>query len=1001
MLKPLLTLATCLLLLPCFSQIVINEGCNKNYQSIADEDGDHPDWIELYNAGPSPVDLFNYTLTDDPAQPVQWTFPHCTLAPGAYKVIFISGKNRMETSPFTLCASSGTFAPAAGWNTHTFTTPYSWDGISNLVVNICSFSSAGYTVNSTFNQSSTSYSSTISAFQDYSPASCFVTTGANVSQRPNMQLNGITIGAGTIQNSPYDYPAPYGNWYWGAHTQMLIQASELTAAGITAGNINSLAFDVVSPDPATYDYIDISLNSTAVGAMSTYFIPNTGYNFHTNFKISGGGESVYLYNSGGTLLSTLNVNSGMYDNSVGAYPDASSTINIFSPPTPGATNNSSTPYTAYAATPDFSVGAGFYVTPFTVSIIDFNSGPSEVRYTTDGSDPTPSSTLYSGPITVFYNTVLKARAFVPGYLPSEIRTATYFINVSHITPILSVTTENSNLYGPTGMFDNYNNDWLKNAYAEYFDSTNAHNMIFSMPVGMIMDGGAGGSRSQPQHSFRIEMDNSVLGSGSVSYPFIPDRGQRTNYGKFYLRNGSNQYLRLPYKEACQARMMCKETNTYYAAYRPVSVYINGQYFGLYELREKYDKQMFKENENATDSTVELLSMSYFYGLILRAVEGDVNNFWNDYANFDALNVLDPQYWEKADSLFDQTYYVDYIISESWMGNVDWPGNNIKIYRSDKTNHRWRFATIDMELALLPNAWTDSNFDHIVYMMGQSPSNPYINIWLQGIQNTQFKNYFINRFADVMNTSYDTTRLLAIEDDFFNQTVGEMPNEFQRWGNPWDIPGQMAQFNTDHQSFRNELRVRTGKVRNHIQADFALPQQVDMTLDVYPAWAGKIHISTIEPDTYPWDGVYFDGVPIKIEAIPAPGYSFSHWENNILLTDTLNSLFNGILATSAVTFKAYFDSTSVGVSQIDDLGKGFSVYPSPATDFLVVMNEGENIVQGCRYEIIDLNGKPVMNGTLSNQSKKNVLDIHAYTTGMYVVRITSKGQSIKNMRFAKL
>ncbi len=75
-----------------------------------------------------------------------------------------------------------------------------------------------------------------------------------------MKLNGHAVGTGQVQNSPYDYPAPYGNWYWGARHQMLILASELTAAGLTAGNITSLAFDVVSTDPNTvYDYIDIHM----------------------------------------------------------------------------------------------------------------------------------------------------------------------------------------------------------------------------------------------------------------------------------------------------------------------------------------------------------------------------------------------------------------------------------------------------------------------------------------------------------------------------------------------------------------------------------------------------------------------------------------------------------------------------------------------------------------------------------------------------------------------
>jgi hypothetical protein len=993
------------LLLTCFftssAQIIINEGSNKNYSTIPDEDGEFEDWIELYNANAFSVDLFNYSLTDNAANPTQWTFPHITILPGQHMVIFCSGKNRFQSAPFTNTVSSTSFLPTSGWNTHTFTTPFNWDGVSNVVINVCSYSSTGYTINSTFNQSATPFRSTIGAWQDGSSAACGSITGTSYFQRPNIRLNGLTIGTGTIQNPNTDYPAPYGNWYWGSRTQMLIRASELTTAGLTAGNINSIGLDVVTPDPCTYDYVDFSMNATADTAFSSNFLPPSGYFNHTNFKLSSSGETVFLYTPTGTVESSLFVDNFTYDNSIGSLPDGAATTNIFSPPTPGASNNASVTYPGYAIQPDFSIGSGFFTTPTSIGIIDYNSGSSQVYYTLDGSDPTTSSTLFTGPISIFMSTVIKARAFVPGLLPSPIRTGSYFFNVNHITPIISVITQNNNLYGPTGMFDNYNNDWLKAAYVEYFDSTSTHNMIFSMPTGIIMDGGAGGSRSQPQHSFRLEMDNPVLGDGSVTYPFIPDRPERNKYSKFYLRNGSNQYLRLPYKDACQVRMMCKETNCYYSSYRPVSVYINGQYFGLYELREKYDTEMFKQRENATPATTEILSMSYFYGLVLRAVEGSVDNFWNSYNAFTALNTSDTSFWNQADSLFDLTYYSDYIISESWMGNVDWPGNNIKIYRSDKTNYRWRFCTIDLELAMLPNSWTDCNFDHINYMLGQSTSNPYINIWLKSLQNGKFKNYFINRFADVMNTAYDTSRLLAIENDFFNQTVVEMQNEYQRWGNPFDIPGQMIGFNNDHLTFQSELICRNSTVRNHIENGFSLPQQVDLTLDVYPFGAGKIHISTIEPGEYPWQGVYFDGLPVKIEAIATPGYTFSHWEDNGLISDTLNKLFDDTLNISSTIFRAHFDATSIGLNEHENLDGEFEIFPSPAQNSIKVLNKSEVFMTGLLFELSDINGRILMSGNLNNQSKQTDLYVEELNTGLYIVQIKNKGAVIKNLRFIKL
>ncbi|MBK8343672.1 MAG: CotH kinase family protein [Bacteroidetes bacterium] len=149
-----------------------------------------------------------------------------------------------------------------------------------------------------------------------------------------------------------------------------------------------------------------------------------------------------------------------------------------------------------------------------------------------------------------------------------------------------------------------------------------------------------------------------------------------------------------------------------------SVYINGAYFGLYELREKFNTEYFDEREDIDKDSIEILSMSYFYNLILRALEGNVDNFYNDYAAFDALDPNDENYMIDADKYFDLSHYTDYIIAESWMGNTDWPGNNIKIYRSNKTNYRWRFALIDLELSLNPNGWTTCFYNHIRYMEDQ-------------------------------------------------------------------------------------------------------------------------------------------------------------------------------------------------------------------------------------------------------------------------------------------
>jgi hypothetical protein len=986
--KTLLTLLLCLFALiakETLGQIVINEGSNKNYSTLSDEDGDFEDWIELHNTGASAIDVFNYTLSDDSLVPNKWILPHLIIPAGGYAVIFCSGKDRYATTPFTTVVNTGAFVPVVGWNNHPFSTPFMWDGVSNIVINVCSYA-IGYTSNSSHNQSTTSFNSSLFSVVDGSESACSDILGNTVQQRPNLMLNGAIIGNGTVTNSLTDYPSPYGNWYWAARHQLLVRSSELSAAGLTAGNINSLAFDIAATNGETYSYVEYSLSAVSDTTLSSTYFPLSGFQNHTNFKLSAGGEKVYLYSPTQIPLSRLDVDAGdLIDVSVGSFPNGSATIKKFQPPTPDASNNSATAFDSLALAPTFSVTSGVYDTPFAVSMIDSNVSAGQIRYTTDGSEPDLNSLIYVGtPIFIYQSTVLRAKVYKSGYLPSVTTSATYFFNVDHVTPIISVITDNDNLYGPTGMFDNFYEDWLKAAHVEYFDSTDAHTLLFSQRAGIIMDGGLGGSRSNPQRSFRVKLGDGVLGEGAIDYPIIPNRPLRTKYSDFYLRNGSNQYLTLPYKEAAQVRMMMEGANGYYSAWRPVTVYINGQYFGLYELREKYNLEMFNTLENAHQDSTEILSLSAFYNYTLRALEGNVQNFYDDYDAFNQLDPVDTSYWENADPYFDLTYYTDYIIGETWMGNTDWPGNNIKIYRSNASNQRWRFCMIDPELALLPNSWSDCTFDAIDYIQNQSVDLPYINVWLQSIQNERFKNYFINRYADLMNTNYLPSRLLAIDSTMFNLTVSEMANEYYRWGDPNNVPAQVDGFYQNHMVFQSELLCRSDEVRDHIEDNFNLPKQVDVSLDVYPFESGEINISTITPEIYPWSGVYFDGIPVKLEALGKPNFQFSHWEANPLIADTLNPIFLDTLTTDSIDFTAHFvyvpppDTTAAIID-------AFLVYPNPTSGNLTIvlgLSMGEKMQSIRLYDI--MGREHAVDYTKIDPNQYN-MDVSHLSGGYYVIK----------------
>lgn len=989
---PFYLLASLVLLFgaPLSAQVVINEASSRNFSTLADGDGDLEDWVELYNAGSSAVDLQGWTITDNINNPDKWTFPSVTIPAQGYLVVFCSGKDRSFVEGHTLVGSYPGFTPDFSWNTHPFSDPFAWDGSSNLLINVVCTREGDPTLNSVFSQMTTEIpsSNTINAND---PQIYAAPHGTISYRRPLMRLNGITIGTQDWQNSVVQYPAPYSNWFSGAKHEFLLRAEELIDAGLTAGEINSLAFDVLTPNQGTYDALELRMAQVADTIISGAFHPmEDRFELHTNFKLSTEGETVHLFSPEQLLQSSLEVVQGAIDHSNGATTDGDGTDVLFATPTPGGSNNASPGLTGYALAPFITVPSSLSTTPLSVTILDINTGNSEVRYTLDGSDPTETSTLYTGPITVAETSNLKARAFKPGTLPSPSSTSSYLVGIAHTTAVLSVTTPTENLYGDEGIFTNWQFDTEIPAHADYFDTDGQ--LLFSQRTGMQVDGGAGGSRGFPQHSFRLELDNGVLGDGTVEQALIPDRMDRTEYSRVYLRNGSNQYLILPHKDAAQVKAMAGATNGYYAAWTPVTVYINGGYFGVYEMREKYDEEYFGTLENADPDSMELLTLSLWNGGALRPNVGSVDGFWQDVIAFNALDPAQFDFWEQADLHFDLIYYTDYIFGQMWMANVDWPANNIKAYRSNITDQRWRFCTIDMEIAMAPNGQTGPDFNGVQFVAGQDQTIPYTNIWQRSINNPRFHDYFINRAADIMNSAYRNERILGIAQEMYDLTRPEMGKHFLRWAGP-DTTTRLIGFDANNNAFQNDLSQRTPIVRNHLQAHFDLPQQVDVTLEVHPAGAGTIRISTLQPDAYPWQGVYFDGVPVHIEAVPNEGYVFSHWASNELVNDTLNALFLDTLTTASTLFDAFFieDFTTVLEPNVHDV-RALTIHPNPATTELIVSGFGEQ-----HYEVLDLRGSLLRSGTFAAGRHVGIAGLAA---GVYQLRVHDQAGNRETLRFVK-
>jgi hypothetical protein len=907
-----------LLLSGAKAQVVINEVSDRNYTQVYDDDNETHDWFELYNPGPADISLLNWGISDDKDQIGKWTFPDIVLKAGEYQFVFASGLDIKDAILIDHWESAilpsdlfNYLEPSAETPGNWYTPAYnadSWpqgtggfgygDGDDNTVTDP---SSVAVYIRRYFDLPDTSAIESAVLHVDYDDG--FIA-----------YLNGVEIARSHIDGTP-----PWDGFASGDHEALMWQGMDPEQFNLDMSQIrdtwiegsNLFAVEAHNINLTSSDLSLIPFLSFGIRTGDSYFQPvpdwfpiHTGKFMHTNFKIDPDGETLYLSSPGGVVIDSLAIPRTPLDASFGRITDGAVATGIFTVATPGESNNTSQAFTnGYEPTPVFSVEAGFFSTAVTVSL-STTSPTAEIRYTVNGSDPSPSSSLYSGSsITISSTHTLKAKCFsTADKLPSPPNGATYFINEAHVLPVISISTNDENLYGATGIFDNVDQDWNKPCYIEYFDADKV--LAFKQEAGIQIDGGAGGSRYLPQHSVRIEPGNGTLGDGDVQYELIPDRRNRKDYSSFYLRNGSNQYYTLQYKDGLQVMAIAKNTHTYYSAHSAIVAYINGSYFGVYELREKLNADFLKENYLMNIDTLDLLTLSYYKGQVLEAIEGSVDPFWDDYDRFMSLSPSNADYLDKVGQFLDLDNYTDYIIAQSWIGNTDWPYNNIRVFRNSSTGYRWQYAVQDVEWSMLPNGWTTSATDHIGYMLGQGDNLPYIGCWLHLIQNSDYRTYFINRFADLMNTNYLFSVTGPMEEEKYSYQFPEMEAEFARWGN-----SSMTAYTTNHNTLRSELEIRSGYVRDNIQDHFSLTRQVEVSLDVQPEGAGQIKISTIVPENYPWQGIYFSNNPVKITAMANPGYKFSHWSDNDLISDTEDPEFTANFPGSVESFTAHFEESN--------------------------------------------------------------------------------------------
>lgn len=898
------------------AQILINEVQTSNKSTLADEDGDYPDWLELYNAGTAEVNLDQYGLSDNPDEPFKWRFPSTYLEPGGHILVFASGKDRKPVVNHweTAVSASDTWKYFVGSEEP----PYNW---KELGFNATTWPQGPGGIGYGDDDDGTIIGTTLSVFMrrtfNVPDASsiCSCIFSMDYDDGFVAYLNGIEIARSNLLGSPPAYDESTvtdheAQMYQGGDPEHFIIDSVLLKSLLVSGN-NVLAIQthnsgILSSDLSSIPYLFFGIRNSATYFQSvpSWFPNEYIQHLHTGFKLKHSGETLTLTSPEEETADQVTISYTDIDHSHCRIPDGTGWC-FTDLPSAGTSNNTSTCYQGYSAPPLITPDPGFYQQSIQAGL-SWGNPAGTVHYTLNGSIPTTSDPIYTGPVNITSSRVLRARCFGPaGWLPGQVATSTFILgNNEYDFPVVSICTDSLNLWDwETGIYvmgpnadpnfpffgANFWQPWEKDCHVEYFGTMTGQS--FELDAGLSIHGGW--TRAFDQKSFNIKT-RPYYDSSEIHYKLFGEKPNIIDYTGFVIRNSGNDNLNTCLRDAFMQRIM-KKTYVDYTSYTPAVVYLNGEYWGLYNNRERSNKDFVELNYGIQADSVDMIESD---GIV---AEGNADAFWEMVSFITTHELSIPENYAIARSWWNIENYADYFIAETYYVNNDWIGNwtnNLKLWRERKSGAKWNYVLWDLDFGL--GLDSDVTQNKLSVAMNPPVPTPHADIFRGMLENQEFRHYFINRYADLINTIFLPVSMNQVLDEMSDSITEEIPDTWMRWRGYNGTTEWLGNISI----VKNFIQNRPLYARQHINSTFGLDGQVQVKLAVLPESAGEIKINTIIPGPLPWTGTYFNGNSVTITAVAKPGFRFQYWlPNDYISMDTNRTL--AVNLTHFDTFKAVF------------------------------------------------------------------------------------------------
>lgn len=707
--------------------VEITEVLVRNGGQFTDDYGDFSGYIELTNMTDTKINLKGYSLSDDLGEPFKWTLPDINLEPNEVLMIYTSGRDIDENilhTNFKLSSKKGNVVLSKNGK---IVRNISYENLPN-----------GYAlalVNDKYEQTGTlsgGYLNNTSGYEAF----------ASIYER-----NKNTLIINEVMNSNFSYLVQNGYEFY--------DWIELKNNSDSPINLKDYYLTTSLNDLNMYHLPDVLLEPGQlyiIMASGDTNLSNNSY-FHANFKLSST-ESLYIINDKKVIDSMF-----IYDIPVGYSFGRKNDYGFIymENPSPHENNNSGKYEVAYS--PEFSIKAGIYNNVENINLEI--KAPGTIYYTLDGSEPTIYSDIYTNPLYLNKTTVVKAMSVDDGKINSDIITNSYIINENHTLPVVSVSL------APNRFRNLQNYTWDEEleyeAYAELFEDGKEG---FTVPCGLKLFGGS--TRGMDKKSFSLKF-RKKYGLSKLHYQVFESR-DNSIYNSLVLRSGSQDSEFAMMRDPLMTSLM-DGTDIDVQAYKPVILYINGNYWGIYYLREKVDDDFISSHYNVNPIGTNIVRIDGAISKGSRDGYTEIMNYVSSHnmANSDNYNYIKEKI--NIDSL------ITFWVAEVYVANNDII--NCRFFsHPDIDNGRWHLIYYDLDYGMY-NAYHNYYY-FMTDIEGMSEFKVPTTLMRNLFRNAEFENRFVEILSNILKNNLSDERILAKIDEIYKIIEPEMPRNQERW-----------------------------------------------------------------------------------------------------------------------------------------------------------------------------------------------------------------------------